>query len=135
MKGGNKESGSDKRERGPPDTTNKPEGKALKTSGAASSAHGTTSGRGTNTLDPASDDEDSSEEDEQAAMLGLEQHRKLVKTIEQAQEVAKKMHHSLPAWKLNDCIKHLWGDTPNLLGVVRASNVYFQNVQVAKAAA
>ena len=54
---------SDKRER---ERTTMPEGKALKTSSAASALQETSPGRGANTLEPKSEEEHSSEEDEQA---------------------------------------------------------------------
>ena len=55
-------------------------------------------------------------------LLGLEKNWKHVKTVKQAQDAARKMHHTLPEWKLKDCVKLLCGDIP-ILGAARASQV------------
>ena len=44
--------------------------------------------------------------------------------VKQAQEVAKKMHRTMPEWKLKDCMKQLCVDPPKILGSARASSVY-----------
>ena len=83
MDGGSKDalSDSDRRERESPDATIKPEAKSLETASAASSTQ------------------------EQSAVLGLEAHWRYIKTVKKAQEATKKMHRSMPEWKLKDCMR------------------------------
>ena len=40
----------------------------------------------------------------------------------------------MPQWKLESCIQGLCGDSPDLLGAARASNMYFANAEVAEMA-
>ena len=130
--GGDKEPPSDKRERESPDTTTKPEGKSLKTS-AAADVQENVAGGGTHTADSETDQRESSEKGKQSALLGLETHWKHMRTIEQAQEEAKKMRCSMPEWRLKTCMQLLCVKPP-IVGAAGATNVYFANAEVTDAA-
>ena len=86
-------------ERESPDTAAKPEGKSLKTSSAASSVQGIAKEGGTQT---ETESKESSGKDWQSAP-GIEAHWRYVKNERSAREEAKKMHRSMPEWKLKDC--------------------------------
>ena len=73
---GSKKSSSHKREREPPDTAAKPEGKSLKTSGKATSAHGNAEGQGPHTGNKT----DVTSPSGQSASDGSEAHWRYVQT-------------------------------------------------------
>ena len=105
--GSSKESSSDERERESPDTTSKPEGKSLKTSGTTSSTQQIAKGQGTHTDDKS----------ERPVLLKSNQLCKGLKLIGDMLRQnpvrtcagrARRMHRLMPSWKLKEFVKLLF---------------------------
>ena len=114
MDGGSKEPSGPKRER----ESERQQPSPKETSGAASSTQEIAKEEGTHTESKARKPE-SSENDGQSAAHGIETHWSYVKTDSNAQDEAKRMHRTLPAWKLKDCMRLLCAQPPDLMKVAK----------------
>ena len=129
--GGAKDSSSEKRERESPDTTTKPEGKSLKTSGASSSEQPTTPEQGTHAEDVS---DKSNPDQESVAMQGVT-IRRAARTRDEAKLQVMGMHRRTPAWKLPKCIKVVNRQPLDLDCIAEVTEIQFASTELVEVTA